>query len=182
MKNIKLRLLALAILACMSFSLTACGGNGGESSEGSTTSVSEAAGDSSPDETSTGEISTDDTADEMTLEDYFNSEEMQAVIDLLKESYSEQGITADLYAKGDDLMYDFTMNDVVLTDEEIETYAETLKSSTAANADQYRDTASQAKDAVTNEVVNVVLTFMDAEGKVIYSEVFSSEDAVAAAE
>ena len=52
----------------------------------------------------------------------------------------------------------------------------------AASADQYRQTASQAKDVVTNEEVNVVLTFMDAEGKVIYSETFSSADAVSAAE
>lgn len=182
MKNIKLRLLALAILACMSFSLTACGGNGGESSEGSTTSVSEAAGDSSPDETSTGEISTDDTADGMTLEDYFNSEEMQAVLQAVIDSYGEQGVKAEMYAEGDNLMYNFTMEDVTLTEEEIATYSETLKESTAASADQYRQTASQAKDVVTNEEVNVVLTFMDAEGKVIYSETFSSADAVSAAE
>ena len=181
MKRMKLRFTALALLACFSLGLTACGGNGGGSGS-QTSSATEVSTETSAADASAGEAASEESSEGMTLEDYFNSEEMQAVLQAVIDSYGEQGVKAEMYAEGDNLMYNFTMEDVTLTEEEIATYSETLKESTAASADQYRQTASQAKDVVTNEEVNVVLTFMDAEGKVIYSETFSSADAVSAGE
>lgn len=181
MKRMKLRFIALGLLACLSLGLTACGRDGGDSGS-QAASVTETSTETSAADASDGEGSSEEVSEGMTLEDYFNSEEMQAVIQAAIESYGDQGVKAEMYAEGDNLMYNFTMEDITLTDEEIASYSETLKESTAASADQYRQTASQAKDVVTNDEVNVVLTFMDAEGKVIYTETFSSADAVSTAE
>lgn len=94
-----------------------------------------------------------------------------------KEQYEEEGISAKLYAEGDELHYDFTINDVVTTEEERPALAEALQASTEANANSYMNTATEAKAAGSNDTVTVVLTFIDGEGNVLYTQSFSSENA-----
>lgn len=161
----KKRIFALCAAACLAFSITACGG-GSDTQDAATDSTEQTA-------------ETEESADSglPSLEEYFNSDAMQSMVDAAKEQYEEEGISAELYAEGDELRYDFTMTDIVTTEEERPALAEALQTSTEANADSYINTATEAKAAVSNDTVTVVLTFMDGEGNVLYTQSFSSEDA-----
>ena len=112
-----------------------------------------------------------------TLEEYFNSDIMQSVIDATKEQYASQGISAEMYAEGDELRYDFTLEDVEVTEEEKAVYADTLKAGMEANESAFMDSAAQAKAAVSNDVVIVVVTYLDGAGNELYTQSFSSADA-----
>ena len=100
MKRMKLRFTALALLACFSLGLTACGGNGGGSGS-QTSSATEVSTETSAADASAGEAASEESSEGMTLEDYFNSEEMQAVLQAVIDSYGEQGVKAEMYAEGD---------------------------------------------------------------------------------
>ena len=83
----KKRIVSMAAVVCLALSLSACGGGGDTA-------------DNTAQET-TGQTETADTAEGMTLEDYFNSDVMQAMVNAAKEQYSEEGIEAEMYAEGD---------------------------------------------------------------------------------
>lgn len=161
----KKRILSLVTMVCLALSLAACGG--GNAAQETTSNGEE--------QTATTENTSD--SDLPTLEGYFNSDAMQTVISAVKEQYEEQGISAKMYAEGNELRYEFTMSDIETTEEERPDLEEALKASTEANAQSYMDTAKQAKDAVSNEEVIVVLTFLDGAGNVLYTQSFSSADA-----
>ena len=159
----KKRIVSMAAVVCLALSLSACGGGGDTA-------------DNTAQET-TGQTETADTAEGMTLEDYFNSDVMQAMVNAAKEQYSEEGIEAEMYAEGDELRYVFTMTDVETTEDERAVLAEALKASTESSAESFIDTAVQAKEVVTNDEVIVVVTYMDGAGNELYSQSFSSADA-----
>lgn len=95
----------------------------------------------------------------------------------LRRQYGEEGTFAAMYAEGNELRYDFTIDSLETSEEERAVYAEALQSSTEAGADAYRSTAAELKSMVSNEEVVVVVTFMDGAGNVLYSQSFSSNDA-----
>ena len=159
----------MAAVVCLALSLSACGG-GGDTADNT---AQETTGQTETAETA----DTADTAEGMTLEDYFNSDVMQAMVNAAKEQYSEEGIEAEMYAEGDELRYVFTMTDVETTEDERAVLAEALKASTEASADSFIDTAKQAKEVVTNDEVIVVITYYDGAGNELYSQSFSSADA-----
>lgn len=165
----KKRIVSMAAVVCLALSLSACGG-GGDTADNT---AQETTGQTETADTA----DTADTSDGMTLEDYFNSDVMQAMVNAAKEQYSEEGIEAEMYAEGDELRYVFTMTDVETTEDERAVLAEALKASTEASADSFIDTAKQAKEVVTNDEVIVVVTYMDGAGNELYSQSFSSADA-----
>ena len=156
----KRRILILAMIACFVFALTACGSKPAGNDASDTPVSSNEVGSNLP-----------------SLEEYFNSDIMQGVVSAVKEQYTEEGISADLYAEGDELHYEFRMDDVVTSEEERPAIAEQLKSSTEASAESYYDTAVQAKKSVCNDVVIVVVSFYDGDGNELYTQSFSSADA-----
>lgn len=109
-----------------------------------------------------------------TLEELISSDVMQAMLSAAMEQNSSEEITGKIYAEGDELRYDYTMNGIELTDEEIAVYGEMLKQSTAEQAESYQNTANDMKNSVSNDTVTVVVTFMDGAGNVIYTESFTS--------
>ena len=88
----KKRIVSMAAVVCLALSLSACGGGGDTANN----TAQETTG-----QTETAE--TADTAEGMTLEDYFNSDVMQAMVHAAKEQYSEEGIEAEMDAEGDEL-------------------------------------------------------------------------------
>lgn len=165
----KKRIVSMAAVVCLALSLSACGG-GGDTADNT---AQETTGQTETSDTA----DTADTAEGMTLEDYFNSDVMQAMVNAAKEQYSEEGIEAEMYAEGDELRYVFTMTDVETTEDERAVLAEALKASTESSAESFIDTAVQAKEVVTNDEVIVVVTYMDGAGNELYSQSFSSADA-----
>lgn len=171
----KKRLLTLAMIVCLVLSMSACGGSNSSesSSEGTIT-------EETTEETASSGEESESNSDLPTLEGFFNSEVMQAVIDATKEQYEEQGVSAEMYAEGDELHYVFTVNDLETTEEDRAVLAESLKASLEANAASFQDTAKQAQAAVSNEKVSVVVTYKDGAGNELYSQSFSSDDAASA--
>lgn len=166
----KKRILSLAVMLCLVFSLAACGG---DSSKESTTQ------ETATEESTTQETTEDTSGSEegVTLEDYFNSDAMQALVESTKEQYEEQGITAAMYAEGDELKYDFTVTTMTgLSEEELTAFSDALAASMESAASTFQDTADQAKEVVTNDTVTVVVTYFDGDGNVLYTQSFTSAE------
>ena len=166
----KKRILSLAVMLCLVFSLAACGGDSGKESTTQETATEE----------STTQETTDDTSDSeegVTLEDYFNSDAMQALVESTKEQYEEQGITAAMYAEGDELKYDFTVTTMTgLSEEELAAFSDALAASMESAASTFQDTADQAKEVVTNDTVTVVVSYFDGDGNVLYTQSFTAAE------
>lgn len=166
----KKRILSLAVMLCLVFSLAACGGDSSKESTTQETATEE----------STTQETTEDTSDSeegVTLEDYFNSDAMQALVESTKEQYEEQGITAAMYAEGDELKYDFTVTTMTgLSEEELTAFSDALAASMESAASTFQDTADQAKEVVTNDTVTVVVTYFDGDGNVLYTQSFTAAE------
>ena len=166
----KKRILSLAVMLCLVFSLAACGGDSSKESTTQETATEE----------STSQETTEDTSgseEGVTLEDYFNSDAMQALVESTKEQYEEQGITAAMYAEGDELKYDFTVNTMTgLSEEELAAFSDALAASMESAASTFQDTADQAKEVVTNDTVTVVVSYFDGDGNVLYTQSFTAAE------
>lgn len=103
----KKRLIALLTMMCVAVSLAACGGG---SAQEETTSDTTA-------ETTTSEETSG--SDLLSLEESFEAdgEEVQSMLDAMQAQYEDQGISVKLYAEGDEMHYDFTIDNVVTTEE-----------------------------------------------------------------
>lgn len=157
-------------MLCLVFSLAACGG---DSSKESTTQ------ETATEESTTQETTEDTSGSEegVTLEDYFNSDAMQALVESTKEQYEEQGITAAMYAEGDELKYDFTVTTMTgLSEEELAAFSDALAASMESAASTFQDTADQAKEVVTNDTVTVVVSYFDGDGNVLYTQSFTAAE------
>ncbi len=193
----KKRILSLILAACLILSLSACGSDSSaqNTSEGESTSVEqttaqesaekpeeetaqEASDETSPQSTEKpAEESAEASSELPTLEDFLNSDMMKATLETAAAQYEEQGYTVQIYAQGDQLHFDFTVTSLPeTTEEERAVYAEALETSMASAGEAFGAVASQVKDSVSNEVVDVVITYLDGAGNTIYTVTFSSAD------
>lgn len=161
---------ALLTMVCLAVSLAACGGSATQEETTSDTTA----------ETTTSSDASD--SDLLSLEESFaaDGEEVQSMLDAMQAQYEDQGISVKLYAEGDEMHYDFTIDSVVTTEETRPELTEALKAGTEASATSYYELAKTVKESVSNDVVIVVLTFFDGEGNELYTQSFSSAEEVAA--
>ena len=196
MRMLKKRLLTLLVAACLLLSLSACGSAPEASSEPNTSSEqteqTTAEAESSEDTTEPAEQPADAETEETkeaeetsdtglpTLEEFMSSDLMQTTLDTAISQYEEEGFEVALYAEGDQLHFDFTVTSLPeTTEEERALYADVLKGTMESAGTTFNAVASQVKDSVSNEVVEVVISYLDGAGNVIYSVTYSSADAVA---
>ena len=161
---------ALLTMVCLAVSLAACGGSATQEETTSDTTA----------ETTTSSDASD--SDLLSLEESFaaDGEEVQSMLDAMQAQYEDQGISVKLYAEGDEMHYDFTIDSVVTTEETRPELTEALKAGTEASAISYYELAKTVKESVSNDVVIVVLTFFDGEGNELYTQSFSSAEESAA--
>lgn len=195
MRMLKKRLLTLLVAACLLLSLSACGSAPEASSEPNAsteqTEQTTAEAESSEDTTEPAEQPADAETEETkeaeetsdtglpTLEEFMSSDLMQTTLDTAISQY-EEGFEVALYAEGDQLHFDFTVTSLPeTTEEERALYADVLKGTMESAGTTFNAVASQVKDSVSNEVVEVVISYLDGAGNVIYSVTYSSADAVA---
>ena len=170
----KKRIFALLTMVCLAVSLAACGGSATQEETTSDTTA----------ETTTSSDASD--SDLLSLVEFFaaDGEEVQsmldAMLDAMQAQYEDQGISVKLYAEGDEMHYDFTIDSVVTTEETSPELTEALKAGTEASATSYYELAKTVKESVSNDVVIVVLTFFDGEGNELYTQSFSSAEEAAA--
>lgn len=157
-------------MVCLAVSLAACGGSATQEETTSDTTA----------ETTTSSDASD--SDLLSLEESFaaDCEEVQSMLDAMQAQYEDQGISVKLYAEGDEMHYDFTIDSVVTTEETRPELTEALKAGTEASAISYYELAKTVKESVSNDVVIVVLTFFDGEGNELYTQSFSSAEEAAA--
>lgn len=157
-------------MVCLAVSLAACGGSATQEETTSDTTA----------ETTTSSDASD--SDLLSLEESFaaDGEEVQSMLDAMQAQYEDQGISVKLYAEGDEMHYDFTIDSVVTTEETRPELTEALKAGTEASAISYYELAKTVKESVSNDVVIVVLTFFDGEGNELYTQSFSSAEEAAA--
>ena len=157
-------------MVCLAVSLAACGGSATQEETTSDTTA----------ETTTSSDASD--SDLLSLEESFaaDGEEVQSMLDAMQAQYEDQGISVKLYAEGDEMHYDFTIDSVVTTEETRPELTEALKAGTEASAISYYELAKTVKESVSNDVVIVVLTFFDGEGNELYTQSFSSAEESAA--
>lgn len=170
----KKRIFALLTMVCLAVSLAACGGSATQEETTSDTTA----------ETTTSSDASD--SDLLSLVESFaaDGEEVQsmldAMLDAMQAQYEDQGISVKLYAEGDEMHYNFTIDSVVTTEETRPELTEALKAGTEASATSYYELAKTVKESVSNDVVIVVLTFFDGEGNELYTQSFSSAEEAAA--
>ena len=174
----KKRIFALLTMVCLAVSLAACGGSATQEETTSDTTA----------ETTTSSDASD--SDLLSLVEFFaaDGEEVQsmldakldAMLDAMQAQYEDQGISVKLYAEGDEMHYNFTIDSVVTTEETRPELTEALKAGTEASATSYYELAKTVKESVSNDVVIVVLTFFDGEGNELYTQSFSSAEEAAA--
>jgi len=170
----KKRIFALLTMVCLAVSLAACGGSATQEETTSDTTA----------ETTTSSDASD--SDLLSLVEFFaaDGEEVQsmldAMLDAMQAQYEDQDISVKLYAEGDEMHYNFTIDSVVTTEETRPELTEALKAGTEASATSYYELAKTVKESVSNDVVIVVLTFFDGEGNELYTQSFSSAEEAAA--
>lgn len=178
----KKRVIALAALFCLALALSACGGNTAPSSSApesepvsQSESVTQEADAPSESEAQTPEEEpAADASGLPTLEEFMNSDVMQAAVDAAKSQYEGQGVTANLFAVGDELHYEYIMEDVEVTEDQLAEVEEMLASATEEQADNFQGTADQALEAVSNDSVTVVITYKDSAGQVLYTTSYTA--------
>ena len=169
MRMLKKRLLTLLVAACLLLSLSACGSAPEASSEPN-------ASTEQTEQTTAEAESSEDT----TLEEFMNSDMMKTTIEAAIGQTESEDFTVDLYAEGNQLHFDYTVTSLPeTTEEERALYADVLKGTMESAGTTFNAVASQVKDSVSNEVVEVVISYLDGAGNVIYSVTYSSADAVA---
>lgn len=157
-------------MVCLAVSLAACGGSATQEETTSNTTA----------ETTTSSDASDSDLPSLVESFAADGEEVQSMLDAMQAQYEDQGISVKLYAEGDEMHYDFTIDSVVTTEETRPELTEALKAGTEASAISYYELAKTVKESVSNDVVIVVLTFFDGEGNELYTQSFSSAEEAAA--
>lgn len=105
------------------------------------------------------------------VEAYVNSSEVQEVLSTMESQMSGSGMSIDITADGDKMVYTYTYDDI----EKADGMAETLESAMDAEASTFQDTANEIKKVVDAKNPSVVIEYVDKNGETIYSREFVAE-------
>ena len=176
-KHISKLLLAMMVLA-MAFCIAACGSEKNDSKTNNSQGTVSNEGSQSE---SKDQSVADDTSDQgekekkyASVADYVSSDEVQYVLDMFETQLAGSGMSMDILAEGDKLVYSYKMEGIEkanLTDEEIAN----LGSSVEAESATFQETADQVKKLVDAEAPSLVIRYLDANGEEIYSKEFPAQ-------
>ena len=169
MKNLTSKLLLVMMVLAMAFSMAACGSEKNDSkTNNSQGSVSNA--NSQPSSKNQNE----EKKEYASVADYVSSSEVQYVLSMFENQLAGTGMSLDIIAEGDKMVYSYKMDDIEkasLTDEEIAT----LGSSVEAESSTFQETADQVKKLVDAEAPALVIRYLDGNGEEIYSKEFPAQ-------
>ena len=109
------------------------------------------------------------------LEEYFEMEEMQTQVTALKQQFESQGMTADIYASGDAVCFDVTLNMEVPADS-LEAVQSQLNEALSSMESTFGEMAKQLQDNSTNENVTIKVTYTDSTGTELASASFAAAE------
>ena len=162
MKKKLLKVVCVAGVLAMAFSFVGCGSSDSDSNSDKNTTKTEAPADKKDDKSGS-------------LEDYVNTDEFQSTIDTLKQTYSGQGMSIDVKAEDNVLIYEYTYESVAKADVPEDQITE-LESALEQQASTFELLADQLKEetGVKDPVVRVV--YLGSDGEVICQKDFSSSN------
>ena len=106
--------------------------------------------------------------------DYVKSDEVQYVLNVFETQLEGTGMSLDILAEGDKLVYSYKMDDIEkasLTDEDIAN----LGSSVEAESATFQETADQVKKLVDADSPALVIRYLDGNGEEIFSKEFPAK-------
>ena len=177
MKNLLRKGLLFLCVLMLAAAMTACGSDDSDNSKKDDKKTEETtpADDSSEDDADSDETDTGVTADGKfkSLEGFVNSDIMQEQMESQMESLEGTGISCALAADGDNLVYNFTIEDETLASVMDKA---TLDSQLESMASTFESIASTLPDAVEGvENPAVVVRYLDPAGEEITSMEFTAE-------
>lgn len=162
----KMRFLVCLAAMTMVLSLGACGQDNGADANNQT----EESGSENAAETQDNEKDSDSDK-YASIEEYISSDAVQAELATLKESVAGQGLSMDITADGNKLIYTYTYTDVEKTDDMVTA----LKEGMVAQEASFTALADALKLEVDVENPVVVIEYLDANGEEIYSQEYTAE-------
>lgn len=102
--------------------------------------------------------------------DYVNSDEVQKIIDETTAAYEGSGISVDIQANGDKMVYVYSVEY-----ENVDGLAESLESGIEAQASTFQEAANELKELVKADNPTVVVKYVDINGNEIYSKEFPAQ-------
>lgn len=180
MKNLLRKGLLFLCVLMLAAAMTACGSDSSDDSkkEEKKTEDTTPADDSSENDTDdadSGEIDTGVTADGKfkSLDGFVNSDIMKEELDSQMESLEGTGITCELTADGDKLVYNFTIEDEALASTMDKATLDTQLEAMSTTFESIASTLPDAVEGVENPAV--VVRYLDPAGEEITSMEFTAE-------
>lgn len=106
------------------------------------------------------------------LEDYVNSDLIQAEVKTANESSSD--IKMEIFAEGDALVYEYTYNETVADEDELELYQQAFETELAKSEAEFVDIADSLYDVTTVKEPSVIVRYLNADGSLIYEQEFEA--------
>lgn len=105
------------------------------------------------------------------VEAYVKSSEVQEVLETTQSELSGTGLSVDITADGDKMVFTYTYADYEKADVDVEL----LEAGMEAQASTFQEMANEIKKNVSVDKPSVVLEYVDKNGELIYSEEFVAE-------
>lgn len=105
------------------------------------------------------------------VEDYVKSDEVQDVLSTLETQMQGTGMSIEITADGDKMVYTYTYDSI----EKADGMAETLEAAMEAQDETFQNTADEIKELVDVKTATVVIEYVDCNGEMIYSKEYTSK-------
>ena len=183
MKNKFRKLLLLMCAMTLAFALTACGGSGDDADTSGGAAQTEEDASGGDDAAAEDDTSADDTADDTaagkfaSIQEFIDSDMMQKELATQLESLEGTGISMELTAEDNKLIYNFKIDDPDLS---AAMDSATLESTLDSQASTFESVAGALPAAIDVENPVIVVRYLDSDGNELVSREFApSADAAA---
>ena len=179
MKNKFRKMLLLMCAMTLAFALTACGGSGDDADTSGGAAQTEEDASGGDDAAAEDDTSADDTADDTaagkfaSIQEFIDSDMMQKELATQLESLEGTGISMELTAEDNKLIYNFKIDDPDLS---AAMDASALESSLDSQASTFESVAGVLPTAIDVDNPVVVVRYLDSDGNELASREFMPSD------
>ena len=179
MKNKFRKMLLLMCAMTLAFALTACGGSGDDADTSGGAAQTEEDASGGDDAAAEDDTSADDTADDTaagkfaSIQEFIDSDMMQKELATQLESLEGTGISMELTAEDNKLIYNFKIDDPDLS---AVMDTATLESTLDSQASTFESVAGVLPAAIDIENPVIVVRYLDSDGNELASREFAPSD------
>ena len=179
MKNKFRKMLLLMCAMTLAFALTACGGSGDDADTSGGAAQTEEDASGGDDAAAEDDTSADDTADDTaagkfaSIQEFIDSDMMQEELATQLESLEGTGMSMELTAEDNKLIYNFKIDDPDLS---AAMDSATLESTLDSQASTFESVAGVLPAAIDIENPVIVVRYLDSDGNELASREFAPSD------